>query len=300
MSNLATPSSLLAALVQVTGDQPSATVLLRETLALALVNQESATVIDVVAEVVDEEVLPAHVEELSAGTGTVVPSMTMQLSPTPRKRSRGSEHCMSAEAAKAQAVVEGLALVKSAHGVTGYAGVLLDRRNSGKPYSVYAPGGKAKGSFLGCFATAEEAALARSRHTGDVVERVVARGASGNTMVCRAPSCGALIDLWAASRFATADGRSNYVVGDGCGSPTCSKSFRGGRGLWVARQVKMATALLQGKRQLIVWPSAKYEKFTGAGTSCSHVGEAEMRSTAESVLEAMDSIEKPRRVRSKK
>ena len=45
-----------------------------------------------------------------------------------------------------------------------------------------------------------------------------------HTMVCRAPSCGALVDMGKALRDATADGRSYYVVGDGCGSPTCTKA----------------------------------------------------------------------------
>jgi len=200
-------------------------------------------------------------------------------------------------------VVEGLALVKSAHGVTGYAGVVFDGRksNQGKPYAVYL-GRKTKGSFLGCFATAEEAALVRSRHTGDVVDRVVAVGAPSHvsgkrpsTVVCRAPSCGALVDLGVASRSATANGRSNYVVGDGCGSPTCSKVYRS---QWVGNQIKMADDLLQGRRRLITWPSAMLASSgRSKDTSWLYVGEAETRLTAEAALTAMNSIEKPRRGR---
>ena len=149
------------------------------------------------------------------------------------------------------------------------------------------PGNKGSGQCVGTFATAEEAALARSRRTGDSVERVVRPGrACGsfvlkNTMVCRA--CGALVNVTQAVTSAKAAGRSDFVVGDGCGSRTCTRSNHWHASRHVATQVKKANGLLQGTYRLITWPSGVPKKHK---TDYTYVGEVETRSIAEAVLEA--------------
>jgi hypothetical protein len=97
-------------------------------------------------------------------------------------------------------------------------------------------------------------------------------GKRPHVMVCEAPSCGALVDKIKASTCAKAAGRSNYVVGDGCAN--CSAAAGTKRRKY---QVKMAEALLHGKRRLIAWPN-------GPGASVTYLSEEEARSIAEAVL----------------
>lgn len=209
------------------------------------------------------------------------PSETVR---APRKRREYNP--LTAEEAKAQAVSEGLALIKSKYGKSGYAGVLYDDRKSAgsvSAYSAYGPGSKEKGTFLGCYATAEEAALARSRHTGDTVEGVAPMGRNSHAshtncvMVCRGPLCGgALVCRTWASRIAAKAGRTTYAAGDGCAK--CNVASRFNRWEWKRNQTKMIEELLQGERRLIAWPS-------GVGVyEYEYLGEAETRAAAEAAL----------------
>ena len=87
-----------------------------------------------------------------------------------REKKRPSEGLTAAEA-RAQAAREGLVFVTSSTSENGFHGVTFDRRKS-LPYDAHI-GQKTKGSFIGSFASAEEAALAVARHTGNTIERCV-------------------------------------------------------------------------------------------------------------------------------
>ena len=205
-----------------------------------------------------------------------------------KKRKRNT--AMTAEEVISQAASEGLVLVKSATSVTGYASVIMDKRKDAGalPYAVYKPGGKKKGNFLGCFATAEEAALCYARSIGNTAARVVHQGcaegtrralreAHGRTFQCA--QCGALVDFIRASAAAMARGRMEcaagssgrigveFEPGDGCSNPA-SCSSRSRRRDFVKSQAKMAEALRDGQRQLIRQPAAtsdkSYERFSSA------------------------------------
>jgi len=69
---------------------------------------------------------------------------------------------LTAEEVLRQAEAEGLTLLKSEGGSTGYKGVGFDSRGKAKPYRAQTYRG-GKQVFLGCFATAEEAALCYAR-----------------------------------------------------------------------------------------------------------------------------------------
>ena len=253
---------------------------------------EELPAIEVESEVVDEK-SPASVDVHHVVAESVITATQVADTPTTTgKRRRGSDS-MSAEEAKAQAAMEGLALIRSATGVTGYVGVVFDSRakSAKRPYAAYMPGNKGSGQCVGTFATAEEAALARSRRTGDSVERVVRPGRAygsvclTHTMVCRA--CGALVNVNEAVRTAKAAGRSDFVVGEGCGSRTCTRSKIRHTSRHVATQVKKANGLLQGTYRLITWPSGHASGVPKKHKAdYTYVGEVETRSIAEAVLEA--------------
>ena len=80
------------------------------------------------------------------------------------------------------------------------------------------------------------------------------RAAHGQTLLCQDPECRALVDLQSARRIARAAGRRRFEAGDGCGSKSCSAKH------WKARfrsqQLKMASALRDGKRVLVLWPES--------------------------------------------
>jgi len=186
----------------------------------------------------------------------------------PYKRRRPSAQSMTAAEAKAQASREGLAFITSASSATGFYGVAYDARGSAFPYKLY-NGHKAKGTYIGSYATAEEAALVLARRVGNTAERCVSLGqhaksrdaivsAQGFTLVCQNAGCCTLVDLWVAKREACERQQANYALGDGCGAcarrkPGCTKWFKPDR--WRNFQIKMATCLLEGKRRLIAWPS---------------------------------------------
>jgi hypothetical protein len=86
------------------------------------------------------------------------------------------------------------------------------------------------------------------------------RAAHGQTLLCRVPECRALVDLQSARRIARAAGRSRFQPGDGCGSKSCSAKHW--RRRFHAQQRKMASALRDGKRVLVLWP----ESTTGRAT----------------------------------
>ena len=110
-----------------------------------------------------------------------------------------------------------------------------------------------------------------ARHVGNTVERNgLTKGraegslnaiaaAQGFTLICRRPGCGTLVDLWRAKREASQrHEQASYALDQGCGAcasrkPGCSKWIKKSR--WRRSQVKMATALLEGKRRLIAWPT---------------------------------------------
>ena len=179
------------------------------------------------------------------------------------RRARHRRVSMTAAEAKAQASREGLELVKSTVSVTGYSHVVYDGRKGGpRPYTSYAPGKRCKGSCLGTFATAEEAALVHARHVGNTEPRTchgpgfsqgskdAMHQARKDTLVCQSPSCSALVDYLTALRCARKLGHANLVPGIGCAG--CSKN---NRAKFPVKQNAFATAILQGKRRLIEWPT---------------------------------------------
>ena len=80
------------------------------------------------------------------------------------------------------------------------------------------------------------------------------KAAHGHTLVCKVQACRALVDLQSARRIARAAGRSDFEDGDGCGSRCCSAKHW--RGRFHSQQIKMATALRDGSRVLVLWPES--------------------------------------------
>lgn len=80
------------------------------------------------------------------------------------------------------------------------------------------------------------------------------KAAHAQTLLCQVPECAALVDLQSARRIARAAGRNCFEPGDGCASGCCSRKH------WKSRfrqqQLKMATALRDGKRVLVLWPES--------------------------------------------
>jgi len=80
------------------------------------------------------------------------------------------------------------------------------------------------------------------------------RAAHAQTLLCRVPECRALVDLQSARRVAQAAGRRSFQPGDGCSSRCCSRKH------WKSRfrqqQLKMATALRDGSRVLVLYPES--------------------------------------------
>jgi len=188
-----------------------------------------------------------------------------------RRRKRVGE-CLTAAEARAQAARERLAFVTSSASATGFHGVTVDPRRPNFPYDAHA-GVKTKGSFLGSFASAEEAALAVARHMGNTTERRVqvghaqaSRGALAKgrsyTVICRRDGCGALVDLSAAKDAAR--GRDRFAFGDGCGSQKCSKSHDWRYKRFAAAQRESAQRLLDGRRQLMAWPMSSQKGRNGS------------------------------------
>ena len=220
----------------------------------------------VVSVEVIEKVDPSAVEvtavEVTAveETAAEVPAVEM-MAVRKRKRKPASEAMTAAEATD-QAEREGLVFITSANSVSGFYNVLFDNRGKNKPYSAYS--GQGKGTCLGSFVTAEEAALAVARHHGNTTERCEYRGharatrdalsaAHGLTVICRREGCGALVDLCSAK--GAARGRESFAVGDGCGARSCTRNKDFAPGRFREAQCKMAQGLLDGRRRLMSWPA---------------------------------------------
>jgi len=84
--------------------------------------------------------------------------------------------------------------------------------------------------------------------------RAALRAAHGQTLLCRVPECRALVDLQSARRIARAAGRNCFEPGDGCSSRRCSAKFW--RSRFRSQQLKMASALRDGSRVLVLWPES--------------------------------------------
>ena len=109
--------------------------------------------------------------------------------------------------------------------------------------------------------TFEAWAISRARHhaAGSRARPGLAQGtldalavAQALTAVCR--SCGALVHLQCAHRWARKCGRVTYAHGYGCGSRMCSFDFRPGQ--FISGQRAMAAALSAGARLLVAWPES--------------------------------------------
>ena len=116
-----------------------------------------------------------------------------------------------------------------------------------RPLTGSGSGGQ-KGNFLGCFATAEEAALAYARSIGNTAARVVHAGcmdgtkralsaARARTGVCSQDGCGALVD-W---------GSPKNQLGL---CAWCSRARGADRKKHLLTQLRMADALENGDRKL--------------------------------------------------
>ena len=308
------PQAQLASLVQSTGSRERATQLLRETtMALAerespqdvVVQVDAVEVLGAAAADVPNEILPIDAVEVLGAVVEVpsyavvhVPQLETAHAVTQIGRKRKAKGMTAAEAI-AQAALEGLQFITSSTSASGYSYVNHDKRSkTGRPFSAYVPGAMKKpGSCLGCFATAEEAALEVARHMGNTSERVARVGnttlgkeSTSYVAVCKAPSCGALVQIVCAIRAARADGRTcSFAVGDGCAK--CGDKRNSAK--VKDTQIKTAKALLTGERTLITWPSApgtaaRKGKTNGFEKEARElrVGDAEMRATAEGVLES--------------
>ena len=78
------------------------------------------------------------------------------------------------------------------------------------------------------------------------------KAAHGQTLLCMEPECRAIVDLQSARAVAHAAGRRTFQPGDGCASRRCSRKHW--RGRFRQQQLKMATALRDGSRTLVLWP----------------------------------------------
>ena len=184
----------------------------------------------------------------------VVEAAALDVPRTGQRKRKKRNTSITAEEAISQAASEGLVLVKSATSVTGYAGVRFDNRIAARgagslPYALYGSGsGGQKGNFLGCFATAEEAALAYARSIGNTAARVVHAGCMDGTKralsaarvrtgVCSQDGCGALVD-W---------GSPKNQLGL---CAWCSRARGADRKKHLLTQLRMADALGNGDRKL--------------------------------------------------
>ena len=86
------------------------------------------------------------------------------------------------------------------------------------------------------------------------------KAAHGHTLLCRVPDCRSLVDLQSARRIARAADRRHFEPGDGCGSRCCSRKHWKAR--FRAQQLKMAAALRDGKRVLVLWPESTEGRVT--------------------------------------
>lgn len=87
--------------------------------------------------------------------------------------------------------------------------------------------------------------------TAETTRRAL-KAAHGHTLLCKVPECRSLVDLQSARRTARSAGHRSFEPGDGCGSKPCS--VKHWRGRFRAQQLKMAAALRDGSRVLVLWP----------------------------------------------
>ena len=78
------------------------------------------------------------------------------------------------------------------------------------------------------------------------------------SVVCCRAGCHALVDLKAARRQARAQGRANFIPGDGCAGPSCSADHR--RNRFANRQLAQADQIDRGERLLARWPTDRMDK----------------------------------------
>lgn len=80
------------------------------------------------------------------------------------------------------------------------------------------------------------------------------RAAHAQTLLCRVPECRSLVDLQSARRIARSAGRRSFEPGDGCAGRRCSAKHWKNR--FRQQQSKMAQALHDGSRTLVLWPAS--------------------------------------------
>lgn len=218
-----------------------------------------------------------------------------------KRRRHSAKNSMSAEDAQEHARREGLGFVRSATAKSGFHLVNYDPRSKGLPFKVFSEVGKPVGSFLGSYATAEEAALVYARHVGNKVDRCATsqgcstgtrealEAATARTVVCKEPGCKALVHLASASTAAISQrGRDkSFEPGDGCRSATCATNFDFSQ--FKGFQTKMASALLSGKRRLVAWPDCPGHKKKPLSEN--QLDEAVMRAAVEDALAALECVE---------
>jgi hypothetical protein len=180
------------------------------------------------------------------------------------RQQRSTRVQLTAAEALAQANAEGLTLFRCETNGTGYYNVCFDNRKTcHTPYSISK--GRTTGGVVvpGCFCTKEHAALAYARHLRDTgisdpiadSKRRTAEGFGSyikRTVVCRTPSCGALVDLEWATRQARKANRASYALGDGCAGRACTNEFHSSR--FDTTQSRMKADLQSGKRKMVDWP----------------------------------------------
>ena len=77
------------------------------------------------------------------------------------------------------------------------------------------------------------------------------------SVVCSQDGCHALVDLKAARRQARAQGRANFLPGDGCAGPACSADYR--RNRFANRQLAQADQIDSRERLLARWPTDRMD-----------------------------------------
>ena len=103
------------------------------------------------------------------------------------------------------------------------------------------------------------------------------KAAHAQTLLCMESECRSLVDLQSARAVARAAGRRAFRAGDGCASRRCSAKFWKSR--YHSQQQKMAAALRDSSRTLVLWPA------TTKGRVKLHVAPATL---AASIAESVD------------
>lgn len=89
-------------------------------------------------------------------------------------------------------------------------------------------------------------------HTGNNPASAAAlRSANSFTLLCQTVGCGALVNYVSAKRSKSSQKRRHCLVGDGCGSRSCSSNHRPAQ--FKESQLQMALGLQRGTRTLVPW-----------------------------------------------